>query len=429
MKKESKHICRQAAEFYYDYLNEPSEVPASIREHIEQCFDCREELDRLKGILEHPEPAGQSVRSDLLRCQVPLYEQWVGCRKVRPFLPLLAAEELLPSVPTPAAAHLAHCPLCRQDLTALKKLTLTAEQALAAARVLSGDKSICVSVAGAWAEGLKAMEHREDSDVLTKLSRNPDGIFQIAVAQRAARPQQAAAVRRRPFGWLRYAAAAVLLISVYLLWQVRPARGLDISEVYQLLEQPVNAAITSYPQENQNLIIASRVLEEQPPLQEIWISNSLGVYLFIGENYSVLWDLNRNHKCIKTPAGIEQVPITQPVKRFEIPWGLLPFRCPSELPDKYKWRMVRPEEPTGPNVQVYDLTWTDYSALGRPIERRWRGYLDTRTKLLLQVDRWERSENHPFQKVSTTLIRYPQDADVLSRIAAEGFDYRPAVQK
>ncbi len=429
MKKESKHICGQAAEFYYDYLNEPLEVPASVREHIERCFDCREELDRLKGILNPPQAAAWSVRSDLLRCQVPLYEQWVGCREAKPFLPLLAAGELVPSVPTPAAAHLAHCSLCRRDLTALKALSMTAKQALTAARVLSGDKDIRVPAAGACAEVLKAMEHRADSDVLTKLSRNPDGIFQIAVAQRAARPQQAAAVRRRPFGWLRYAAAAVLLISVYLLWQVRPVRGLDISEVYRLLEQPVNAAITSYPQDNQNLIIASRALEEQQPFQEIWISNSLGVYLFIGKDSSVLWDLNRNQKCIKTAAGIEQVLTTQPVEKFKILWALLPFRCPSELPDKYKWKMVRPEAVPAPNVQVYDLTWTDFSALGYPIERRWRGYLDTRTKLPVRIDWWERLESHPFQKVSTTLIRYPQEAEVLSRIAAEGFDYRPAVQK
>ncbi|MEJ5259112.1 MAG: hypothetical protein WHS88_02870 [Anaerohalosphaeraceae bacterium] len=429
MKKETKQICRQAAAFYYDYINEPSEVPASIREHLEQCRNCREEFGRLKGILERPEPAARSVRAEILRSQVPLYEQWVGCRQVRPFLPLLAAGELVPSVPTPAAAHLTRCPLCRQDLTALKGLTLSAEQALAAARVLSGDKDVRVSFAGACAELLQAMEHRADSDVLTKLSRNSDGSFEVAVAQRAAEPNKAAAVRRRALGWLRYAAAAVLLISVYLLWLVRPVRGLDISEVYKLLEQPVNAAITSYPQDNQNLIIASRALEEQRPFQEIWISKSLEVYLFVGRDSSVLWDLNRHHKYIKTAAGIERIPITQPVKKFEIPWGLLPFRCPSELPDKYKWKMIRPEEPTVPNVQVYDLTWTDFSALGYPIERRWRGYLDTRTKLPVRIDWWERLEHHPFQKVSTTLIRYPQDAEVLSRIAAEGFDYRPAVQK
>ncbi|HOK65344.1 MAG TPA: hypothetical protein PK054_04055 [Anaerohalosphaeraceae bacterium] len=429
MKKESQSVCRRAAEFYYDYLTEPSGVPQDVRKHIERCGECRAELGRLAEILENPEPAARSVRTEILRCQVPLFEQWVGCTQAKPFLPLLAAGGLVPSVPTPAAAHLAHCSLCRNDLEALKDLSLTAEQALAAARVLSGDGNARLMLAGPCADVLEAISRRGDSEVLTKLSRNPDGTFQIATAQRAADEPKRAAVQRS-FGWVRYAAAAVLLIAGLLLWQVRPVRGLDIAEVYQALGQAVNVSVTSYPQGGQNLLLASYALEEQRPLQEIWVSNSLGVHLFIEKERAVLWDLNRQRKLIKTASGIEVVPIEEPAKKLEIPWGLLPFRSPSELPSRYKWKSVRPSDGQRmPNVAVYDLTWTDYSALGRPVERRWRGYLDARSKYPLRIEWWEKLGEGPFEKITSTTIRYPQETEVLARIAAEGFDYRPPVQK
>ncbi|HOQ05319.1 MAG TPA: hypothetical protein PKY88_08915 [Anaerohalosphaeraceae bacterium] len=386
MKKESQSVCRRAAVFYYDYLTEPSEIPQNVREHIERCGECRAELGRLAEILENPEPAVRSVRMEILRCQVPLFDRWVGCTQTKPFLPLLSVEGLVPSVPTPAAAHLAHCSLCRNDLEALKRFSLTSEQALAAARFLSGDGDARLMLASPCPDALEAIRCREDSEVLTKLGRNPDGTFQIATAQRAAdEPKKTA--RQRSFVWVRYAAAAVLLIAVLLLWQVRPVRGLDIAEVYQALGQAVNVSVTSYPQGGQNLLLASYAFEEQRPLQEIWVSNSLGVHLFIEKERAVLWDLNRQRKLIKTASGIEVIPIEEPAKKLEIPWGLLPFRSPSELPSRYKWKSVRPSDGQRmPNVAVYDLTWMDYSALGRPVERRWRGYLDARSKYPLRIE-------------------------------------------
>jgi hypothetical protein len=432
MKKEMKSDCQKAAEFFCDYLYLPSEIPQAVRRHIEACGECRENVRRLQDALDNPEPAERSVRIDLLRSQIPLYDQWVSCTQAKPFLPLWTVPGWVPSVPTPAAAHLAHCSCCRQDLTALKGLSLSPAQALSAGRVLCGDSDLQPQLPEACRKVLQTILHRQESDVAVKLSQAPDGAFHVEVARRTAAEQtKTAAVGRRPFRWVRYAAAAALLMAGLLLWQVKPVRGLDISEVYQALGQAVNIAMTSYPLPGSNLIIASYALDEPGPLQEIWVSNSLGVQLFIEKERAVLWDLNRQTKTIKTLQGFQTVPITQPMKKFDIPWGLLPFRSPDELPSKYKWKQVRVQQEEEPlaEVKVYDLTWTDYSALGRSVQRRWRGVLDAKTKFPLRIEWWEKLDNRPFEKISSTIIRYPQESEVLSRIAAEGFDYRPPVQK
>lgn len=436
MKKETQQVCQRAAEFYYEYLSDPSSVPPDVCQHLEQCSFCQAELCRLRSILAAPEASVRTVQQELVRCQIALFERWIGCSQVKPFLPLLTIAEFLPSVPTPAAAHLAHCSACRQDRAALERLALTAEQAISASRALSGTPDTEKPPAGGCAEIVERIRRRPATAVLTRLSRNPsDGNFQIAVAQEAAAcPQEkvwtGASVATTK--WLRpVAAAAVLLLATVFLWQVNPARGLDINEVYQALGQAVNVAITSYPQEGQNLIIASYALEEQRPLQEIWVSNTLGIHLFIEKERSVLWDLNRQKKLVKTASGIFEIPITESVKRLEIPWGLLPFRSPSELPSRYKWKQVRPsdDQPLSGDVRVYDLTWTDYSTSGWAVQRRWRGYLEVATKCPLRIEWWEKLDSGPFRKVTSTQIRYPQDAEVFERIAAVGFDYCPAVQK
>ncbi len=434
MKKEIQPVCRQAGEFYYQHLTEPSLVPQTVREHIEQCPFCREERRRLQCILEDTHSTPHPVRDDVLRSQMPLYDQWVGCPKVRPFLPLLAVADFLPSVPTPAAAHLAHCPACRHDRKSFKDLALSKKETLAASRALSGDLTAFEQLSGACAELVETIRRRTNSGILTRLNQSRmDETFRISVAEQAV----GASHPRTPAGgllvrWIRpAAAAAVLLIAALLFWQVRPVRGLDIHEVYQVLNQTVNVAITSYPQHGQNLIIASYAFEEQSPLQEIWVSNSLGVQLFIEKERAVLWDLNRQTKTVKTADGLETLALTDPIKKLEIPWGLLPFRSPSELPPKYKWKQVwlRPEDVSLGQCSVYDLTWTDFSGLGRAVERRWRGYLDPKTKFPLRIEWWEKLDEKPFKKITSTIIQYPSQEEVLRRIDAAGFDYRPAVQK
>lgn len=436
MKKEIKPICEQAAEFYYDFLAEPQTVPPAVREHIEQCPRCQDEIQRLQNALQSPSSEARSVRQQVLRCQIPLFDKWVDCTQAKPFLPLLTIPAFTPSVPTPIAAHLAHCLPCRQDKAALERLSLTAQQAIAAARVLCGDARPNEQFSGAGADVLETILRRPASDVLTQLSRNQtDGTFQIAVAEQPAPAPQSKSspsVSKPHRKWLRpAAAAAVLFIAALFLWQVKPARGLDISEVYQALDKTVNVAIASYPLPNAPaMLIAPYALEEQRPLQEIWVSDSLAVQLFIEKERAVLWDLTRQRKIIKSADGLETIPITQPVKKLRPPWGLLPFRSPAELPPKYKWKQVSlPEENLPDPIKVYDLTWTDFSSSGQPIERRWRGYLDPKTKYPLRIEWWEKLGSEPFRKITSTTIRYPAEEEVLARIAAEGFDYRPAVQK
>ncbi len=435
MKKETHSVCQQTGMFYYDFITRAEEVPSGIRDHIKTCRQCQEEIGRLQEELERIPPADDLMSTELLRLQGPLFGRWAGCRQIRPFLAVYSSAGRSLKAPTPVAAHLAHCPACRRDFESLYLLGLSASQTASAGRYLAGDDAAESQLEPETISLLREIRRRGNSGVLTRIARDEQtGGFRVSVGSDpvGSGVTGARASAGRPLHWFRHglAAAAVLTIAVLMLWRTPPARGLNIAEVYRAMDHVSNAAIASYGAvAGRNVAIASYGLEEADPIQQIWVSNTLDIHLYIEKDRVVLWDMTRRQKIIKTSAGWERVPIGMSTKALEIPWGLLPFRSLSDLPAKYRWRDVdEPGLPLEPNSMVYDLTWTENAQGTRAIERRWRGYLNAYTKRPYRIEWWDKLPGEDFTLTTIMLIHYPENEEILERIRAEGFDYLPGNQ-
>jgi len=432
MKKEKHSVCCQAAAFYCDLITGEQPVPDEMQRHIENCSRCRDDIRRLQEALSAPADPCRPVELGLLRMQLSLFDQWVNCRQILPFLPFLSAGDPFSASPAPVWAHLAHCPACRGDLETLRRFSFTPSQKIQAGRFLSGDDSIDSQIDSVCRQTLAAIRKRPCSSVLTQISRDPStGRFHVSVADTQTDASKAlsacSSVR-----WMRHGlAAAVVMAAVLFFWRIPSARGLDLEEVYRALSNAINVSIVSYqPQADGNGAVARLAAEKQEPIQQIWISNTLGVQLFIEKDQAVLWDLQRQRKIIRTPAGPQSLPITYPVQKLETPWGLLPIDNRALLPKGYRLRSASPENAELlPNTKIYELTWVDEPPGETRIYRKWRGYLHSQTKLPYRIEWLDKLPGQDFRIMTVALISYPKENRVLAQIAEEGFDYRTADHK
>ncbi|MHC4890471.1 MAG: hypothetical protein ACYTEO_13525, partial [Planctomycetota bacterium] len=90
-------LCKEAKLYYYDFLCDESYglIPESIINHIEQCQECREQINKLKAALsqaESPESEQKEVQSavtTMLKLHFAYIGKPVTCNIAKPFLPSL----------------------------------------------------------------------------------------------------------------------------------------------------------------------------------------------------------------------------------------------------------------------------------------------------------------------------------------------------
>ena len=131
-----KSLCRKASEYYYDLLDgSGAAVPEGVRDHVERCPFCQEQIRQLGQILSETEQAAGLPASraevemvETLSLHFERIDEPVTCSHVKPFLPGLVAPSPPLRIPTPITVHVEHCPLCAQDLAALRALHLGGEQ-------------------------------------------------------------------------------------------------------------------------------------------------------------------------------------------------------------------------------------------------------------------------------------------------------------
>jgi hypothetical protein len=132
---DGKRLCQEAEVYYYDLLcQDEAAVPASIRDHVETCPVCQEQIHCLRDTLLEAETNPSHVGSsddatiEALPRQFQLLDEDVTCTRIRPFLPELLIASPQIRVATPVTVHIDHCPQCAEDLAALGKLDLTTDQ-------------------------------------------------------------------------------------------------------------------------------------------------------------------------------------------------------------------------------------------------------------------------------------------------------------
>jgi hypothetical protein len=173
--------------YYYDFLSEETRggIPESALEHMTQCLNCQDEIDRLKALFERVDEriASEQSRKDsaistLLRLHFAYVGEPVRCSTVKPFLASLADPVLQIRIPTPITMHLDECRACRDDLLELRNLHLTHKQLCRLGRLLGDEPTedaVSCSQARATIGAVVSMAFCDtDAEILKHLCTCPD---------------------------------------------------------------------------------------------------------------------------------------------------------------------------------------------------------------------------------------------------------------
>jgi hypothetical protein len=173
--------------YYYDFLSEETRggIPENALEHMTQCLNCQDEMDRLKALFERVDEriASDQSRKDsaistLLRLHFAYVGEPVSCSTVKPFLASLADPVLQIRIPTPITMHLDECRACRDDLLELRDLCLTHKQLCRLGRLLGdepAEDAVNCSQARAAIPTVMSMAFRDtDAEILKHLCTCPD---------------------------------------------------------------------------------------------------------------------------------------------------------------------------------------------------------------------------------------------------------------
>lgn len=438
--------CRDAMSYYYDYLSEQHhQIPTSISEHIEQCEHCQQELKWLKEIdtkqssfVENSASAAD-IRS--LELHYSLIGHAVSCSTIKAFLPVMAIGGQEVTVPTPVTVHIDRCSRCREDFQTLKKLNLTTIQYGMVCTIFSkNDIDFVDRFSPEQIEAISDILNRPDSDVITcfRLKDSEKELYEVDILPgretletretvlhqnehsvvTAPKASQQRLLKRYWSGLT--AAAAVLVVGIFLMFSGPSVQATDIGQIYEALKNVKNISMTYYD-----------ALEPEP-LQQIWVSRSLGVKLFkTGETYS-LWDIkNKTQKTLKsTSSEIESESLNRSEIRtvsetMNIPYGLLPFKHTSELPAGAVWERVRSSDTNAvyeESTEVYDLMWTHQTGNRTPVHYRWQCRLDPVSKYPQKVLFWQKQPfQQDFEMTTVIDISYPTQTEIQNIIQQAGF--------
>ena len=222
----------------------------------------------------------------------------------------------------------------------------------------------------------------------------------------------------RPFTKLAAVAAAVIL-AAFLLLNVPAAKAVNLGQIAKVLERVKNVCITTF------------VPQKPEPTQEIWISQALNIKMLQTKTQRVLWDIKDRSKksrdsntgLIKT-VGLDDEVLAKVEETMKAPWALLPFDDISAVPEDAKWQKVTDGdiETTVSNTEVYDLVWVEKGLNGSIVYKKWRGYINTGTKLPSRIEWWERrTEEQEYRLLTVTKVAYPAIDEIRAVIRGAGF--------
>lgn len=437
---ETESICQKSMIYYYDYLSrERGLIPDDVSAHIAACAYCQQELHAIQQIdLESDTTTFTSQQSSHLELHFALAYQPIKCSTLKAFLPVMAIPEQQVTIPTPVTTHINYCTPCREELKRLIEMDLSVLQYGYVSQMFSDHTiSNAEAFSASQIKAVSEMLDRPDSGIITcfrlkdPLKNDAGETFEVEVSTektpRTATPQLSpvaapekshapAAHRRRLLRPL--AAAAALMIAALLLFQSSSLQATDIGQIYKALKNVTHIAMAQYDADSPD------------PTQQTWVSHPLGVKLIKTADRFARWDITnktqttddgRNpqvQSATLTPAAIEAV-----AKTMEAPYGLLPFRNASELPPGAVWEKT-PSPHNGPEsetTEIYNLFWTEKSAVGDPVDYHWQCAVDPATKRPFKIT-WR--EKHPttqnYELTTVIEITYPTQAQMREILAQSG---------
>ncbi len=173
--------CLKFEVYYFDYLRDKERVPFAVREHMDNCANCRGEIEKLKNALQsqsETDAAKDDITAYMLGVHMSFADKPLDCKSIRPFLATLADLYLDVEALTPITAHIRNCPQCREQLEDIRRLGLSSKQ-LQKLSILSSvpdekrkpDREKLLSLA----ESIAKIDLKKRNDPLTEeVFRNPD---------------------------------------------------------------------------------------------------------------------------------------------------------------------------------------------------------------------------------------------------------------
>ena len=175
------------------------------------------------------------------------------------------------------------------------------------------------------------------------------------------------------------AAAAAVLVGIFLLLNGPAASAVDLAEIYEALAKVGSVCVSEF-------------LSGQPePNCRYWMSRKSGLVLKDKGQQIELYDLNNDSITTAHPDGPTVKPMSDTTRKGILAYqdslfGLLPVSRISGIPENAQWVRATGQTtvPVGSGIEVYDLIYAEGDRHVRYM--KWRAFVDPRTRL---VDRTE----------------------------------------
>ena len=215
------------------------------------------------------------------------------------------------------------------------------------------------------------------------------------------------------------ATAAAILFVVLLALHGPSLKATDLSQIYENLAKVKNVHITSIDPEHSQVI------------QEIWISRELELKLFKNKNQYELWDLKQKERKTKdlNTGAISSIDVdeetAQKVAQTLIgPLNMLPFSRIADFPENSKWYRVAEDsvEDSADNTDIYEIVWTEETIGGPLLHLKWRGLIESQTKLPRRIELYEKDDvDQEYELVTVTEALYPETDMIQNLLHEIGF--------
>jgi len=213
--------------------------------------------------------------------------------------------------------------------------------------------------------------------------------------------------------------AAVVFVAITLLLNSPTAKAVSLESIYKAIERATNVHISSF------------LPDKKEPIQQLWISRTLNIYITKSQNELVLWDIRnrvRNNKHFDTGLS-ETIRLTDDLAASIEPkiagfLDLVPFSRISEVPHDAEWTRVTDVRLKGStrNIEVYDLTWGEKAYDGSIVFKKWRVFLDPTTKLPQRTEFYEKSPaDSEYNLRSVKVVESLSDSEIQEVIKEASF--------
>ena len=180
----------------------------------------------------------------------------------------------------------------------------------------------------------------------------------VSIDFAAALKKKFAAMNLKPFLKVALAAAAVIMIGLFLFRDTNPVEAEGVTDMYGAIEG------------NENIYIAQYKAGSTEPTQERWISHTLNISITKDKNEIVLVNIKTSREKTKNlDTGIielRKIPEDYLIDAKQTMFkalGLISFKNISELQKKSKWIPVDDYGEAANGIKVYDLHYTDKTRL------------------------------------------------------------------